>query len=158
MEIKDSGNRREFQGGAVRDMWEGKGRFDLIPMGELACATDDEFFGHITRFMTSADSDDLLRAAKYVAKGNGEISDINVYNSLLKLAKHYENGMRKYGKDNWRKGIPLSSYVDSACRHYCKWRSGWEDEDHLSACLFNLLCGAWTCENKPEYNDYIKED
>ena len=32
--IKDSGNRREFDTGAVRDMSEGKGRCDLLP----ACA------------------------------------------------------------------------------------------------------------------------
>lgn len=31
MEIKDSGNRREFNTGAVRDMAEGKGRMDLLP-------------------------------------------------------------------------------------------------------------------------------
>lgn len=31
-EIKDSGERTEFQTGAVRDMHEGKGRFDLLPM------------------------------------------------------------------------------------------------------------------------------
>jgi hypothetical protein len=30
--IKDSGERREFTCGAVRDMSEGKGRFDLLPM------------------------------------------------------------------------------------------------------------------------------
>lgn len=29
--IKDSGNRREFCTGAVRDMQEGKGRMDLLP-------------------------------------------------------------------------------------------------------------------------------
>lgn len=29
--IKDSGNRREFDTGAVRDMKEGKGRYDLLP-------------------------------------------------------------------------------------------------------------------------------
>lgn len=29
--IKDSGHRREFETGAVRDMQEGKGRYDLIP-------------------------------------------------------------------------------------------------------------------------------
>ena len=34
MEIKDSGERREFETGAVRDMQEGKGRLDLLP----ACA------------------------------------------------------------------------------------------------------------------------
>lgn len=32
-ELKDSGNRREFESGAVRDMQEGKGRMDLIPWG-----------------------------------------------------------------------------------------------------------------------------
>jgi hypothetical protein len=29
--IKDSGTRREFETGAVRDMSEGKGRFDILP-------------------------------------------------------------------------------------------------------------------------------
>lgn len=29
--IKDSGNRREFSTGAVRDIQEGKGRMDLLP-------------------------------------------------------------------------------------------------------------------------------
>ena len=29
--IKDSGNRREFETGAVRDIQEGKGRCDLLP-------------------------------------------------------------------------------------------------------------------------------
>lgn len=33
--IKDSGQRREFETGAVRDMATGKGRFDLIPMEPL---------------------------------------------------------------------------------------------------------------------------
>ena len=34
-EIKDSGNRTEFHTGAVRDMQEGKGRMDLLPMSAL---------------------------------------------------------------------------------------------------------------------------
>ena len=32
MEIKDSGERTQFNSGAVRDMHEGKGRCDLLPM------------------------------------------------------------------------------------------------------------------------------
>ena len=32
IEIKDSGNRRTFDTGVVRDMQTGKGRFDLLPM------------------------------------------------------------------------------------------------------------------------------
>ncbi len=38
MELKDSGKRREFGTGAVRDINEGKGRCDLLPLdvvGEL---------------------------------------------------------------------------------------------------------------------------
>lgn len=31
MKIKDSGTRREFETGAVRDAGSGKGRFDLLP-------------------------------------------------------------------------------------------------------------------------------
>ena len=30
-EIKDSGQRTEFESGALRDMHDGKGRFDLLP-------------------------------------------------------------------------------------------------------------------------------
>ena len=35
MEILDSGNRREFETGAVRDMAEGKGRMDLLPWAAI---------------------------------------------------------------------------------------------------------------------------
>lgn len=35
MELKDSGNRREFSTGAVRDMSEGKGRMDLLPWAAI---------------------------------------------------------------------------------------------------------------------------
>lgn len=33
--IKDSGNRRQFESGAVRDMQEGKGRMDLLPWAAI---------------------------------------------------------------------------------------------------------------------------
>ena len=33
--IKDSGERRQFETGAVRDIQEGKGRMDLLPMCAL---------------------------------------------------------------------------------------------------------------------------
>lgn len=35
MEIKDSGQRREFSTGAKRDMAEGKGRMDLLPWAAI---------------------------------------------------------------------------------------------------------------------------
>ena len=34
--IKDSGNRTEYETGAVRDIQEGKGRCDLMPLDVVA--------------------------------------------------------------------------------------------------------------------------
>ena len=104
--LNDSGERTEFNTGAVRDMHEGKGRFDLLPM----CV-------------------------------------------LLRLARHYENGCKKYGDRNWEKGIPCHSFADSAMRHLVKWLDGWTDEDHLIAAIWNLCGLAWTEEKKPELMD-----
>lgn len=43
-EILDSGNRREFDTGAVRDIQEGKGRCDLMPLDVIAHNMADRAF------------------------------------------------------------------------------------------------------------------
>jgi hypothetical protein len=91
--VKDSGERREFGTGAVRDMSAGKGRYDLI----------SPLF-------------------------------------LKRLAKHFENGAKKYGDRNWEKGIIFSSYIDSAIRHLNNYLEGMRDEDHLAAAVWNISC------------------
>lgn len=109
--IKDSGERTEFNTGAVRDMHEGKGRFDLLP-----------------------------------------------WNAIWEVAKHCENGSKKYGENNVRKGIPAHSFYDSGIRHLMKWFLGWKDEDHLVAAAWNIL---WLLEQRtthPELDDLHKED
>lgn len=106
MEIKDSGERRTFSTGAVRDMVEGKGDMVSIP-----------------------------------------------WESILRLSRHYEAGAKKYERWNFRKGIPVSSFLDSATRHLAKYLCGEDDEDHLSAAAFNIL-GAMLMENTcPEMQD-----
>ena len=59
--------------------------------------------------------------------------------AILRLSKHYENGALKYGRWNYTKGIPVSSFLDSGLRHLFKYLDGWDDEDHLSAAAFNIL-------------------
>lgn len=104
--IKDSGTRREFDTGAVRDMAEGKGDMVSVP-----------------------------------------------WEAILRLSKHYENGSKKYQRWNYRKGIPVSSFIDSALRHLAKYQCGMDDEDHLSAAAFNVL-GAMLMENtRPDMQD-----
>lgn len=104
--IKDSGNRRQFDSGAVRDMEEGKGRCDLLPAA-----------------------------------------------AILRLARHFEAGAKKYGDRNWEKGIPVHSFIDSAIRHLMKYMDGWTDEDHLCAATWNCACAMWTEEKHPELSD-----
>jgi hypothetical protein len=104
--IKDSGHRREFDTGAVRDMAEGKGRCDLLP----ACA-------------------------------------------LLRLARHYEEGAKKYDDRNWEKGIPIHVMIDSGYRHLLKYLDGQTDEDHLAAAAWNILGAMWMEEKRPDLQD-----
>jgi hypothetical protein len=66
--------------------------------------------------------------------------DLLPVNAMFRLAKHFENGAVKYGDSNWLKGIPLSRYLDSLLRHAFKVAGGLEDEDHLSAVIWNACC------------------
>ncbi len=104
--LEDSGDRTNFDTGAVRDMHEGKGRCDLLPPA-----------------------------------------------ALLRLARHFENGAKKYGDRNWELGIPCHSFADSAHRHYLQYMDGATNEDHLMAAIWNLMCLAETEEKHPEMMD-----
>lgn len=64
--------------------------------------------------------------------------------AIRKMAKRFEDGAKKYARNNWMKGIPLSHYQDSAMRHLMQWSEGDESEDHMGAALWNLACAAWT--------------
>ena len=76
---------------------------------------------------------------------------------LLEVAKHFEEGAKKYGENNWQKGIPVKRYIDSGVRHYLKFLHGDKDEPHDRAFCWNIICAIWTCMHKPELNDYAKE-
>jgi len=70
--------------------------------------------------------------------GKGRFDLIPPY-ALKRLAKHYENGAKKYGDRNWEKGQNLSRYLDSAIRHAYAFLGGSRVEDHLAAVAWNAL-------------------
>ena len=72
---------------------------------------------------------------------------LSLSHTLYRLARHFENGAVKYGDDNWRKGLPLRRFLDSAFRHVSKFAAGEDDEDHLIAAIWNLCC---LCETQHE--------
>ena len=156
--IKDSGNRTVFDTGAVRDIQEGKGRCDLMPLdviSDLYMLSDfyeeSEIFHHLHDFMETGDCERLMFV----------LDSFNHYpgwsHMFLDLAKHFEEGAKKYGENNWQKGIPVKRYIDSGVRHYLKFIHGDKDEPHDRAFVWNIICAIWTCKNKPELNDYAKE-
>ena len=156
--IKDSGERRKFETGAVRDIQEGKGRCDLLPLQEVSLLFDGKpetvnilfFVGEFQR------TNNLL----YLVKAIQEFIKIHYGNNstcFLELSQHFEAGAKKYGENNWQKGIPTHCYIDSAVRHFLKFLRDDSDEPHDRAFVWNLLCCIWTCKNKPELNDYTQK-
>lgn len=73
------------------------------------------------------------------AEGKGRM-DLLPFRALMELSKVFEYGAKKYDDNNWRKGLPLSCYVDSASRHLAKWMIGWRDEPHLAQAAWNIMC------------------
>jgi hypothetical protein len=77
----------------------------------------------------------------------------DVYTAFLELAKHYEEGSKKYAERNWEKGINLHCYIDSGVRHYLKYLRGDEDEPHDGAFPWNMFGALWTQKHHPELID-----
>ncbi len=158
-EIKDSGARREFQTGAVRDISEWKGRCDLLPLDVVADLyagqPQSAILGDINAFLRGNDGDHLmnkmflLSALKRFCTWN----DWTLEEMLLEVSVHFEQGAKKYAERNWELGIPLHCYIDSAVRHFLKAARGDTDERHDRAFCWNLLCALWTLEHKPELDN-----
>lgn len=152
-EIKDSGNRRIFSTGAVRDMQEGKGRCDLMPLDVVSHLLDDDpLIFKLHEFMMDSNTEHLVSALRMTSSDENNLPWSNIPSMLLDVAKHFEDGAKKYGENNWRKGIPVNCYIDSAVRHYLKWLRGDNDEPHDRAFAWNILCCIWTASMGKESN------
>ncbi len=165
--LKDSGERRQYGTGAVRDIQEGKGRCDLLPLDVVAELNKSKELMSIHQFKMTGESVHLKEALKefstiYMTMDENErimeyeSSDQNISDMILDVSVHFEDGAVKYGENNWQKGIPVHCYIDSAVRHYLKYIRGDEDEPHERAFVWNLLCCIWTVKHKPELNEYRK--
>lgn len=161
--IVDSGERRQFESGAVRDIQEGKGRCDLLPLdviAEFICATDeekvmrniltdDEVIMEINNFMATGSIRHIYMAVNaFIHRFGGDRMTV-----ILEVAKHFEEGAIKYDERNWEKGIPCHCFVDSGLRHYIKCLRGDTDERHDRAFIWNMFCLIWTLKHNPKMID-----
>lgn len=154
--ILDSGDRTQFESGAVRDMHEGKGRFDVMPLEVISKMIDpdgDTILDCIADFMLKDDTRYLYDALDtFTALYHNQMETL-----LLETAVHFEQGAKKYGPDNWRKSIPVWCYIDSAVRHYMKWLRGDNNERHDRAFCWNLMCCIWEVDYGEEWRKSKEE-
>jgi hypothetical protein len=71
--------------------------------------------------------------------GKGSPSQLPI-DALRGVSRRFEDGSEKYGRNNWRLGQPSSRYIDSIYRHLWDYIEGCEEEDHLSAVIWNAMC------------------
>ena len=165
--IKDSGERREFESGAVRDITEDKGRCDLLPLDVISDLMIRRKYRNILINIENFKRDGIISHLLYALIDFASIEygigfrgqEAEVANMILEVAKHYEEGAKKYKERNWEKGIPVHCYIDSATRHLLKHIRGDKDEHHERAFVWNILGCLWTICHKPELNEYpIREE
>lgn len=151
--ILDSGDRTQFASGAVRDMREGKGKFDVMPLEVLAryLAEDEDdvdmVIWNLNMFLRTRETSYLYDALTYFDEKSWD----NPYTLCLETAIHFEQGAKKYGPDNYRLGIPVECYIDSATRHYIKWLRGDTNEPHHRAVCWNVMCCIWEADHGDDW-------
>lgn len=148
--IKDSGKRTQFETGAMREIDETKGRCDLVYNAGWSMLTKDHFYSFVECFVRSGNRDFVEFAIQYALQ---EMFNNDYNTAYLEVSQHYAEGAKKYSDRNMEKGLPWHSMVDSALRHYTKWRRGDKDEPHARAVIWNLLTLLYMIDNKPELND-----
>lgn len=154
LNLVDSGERTIFDGGAMREIVEGKGRCDLLPLGVInrllsSYFGEEEVLRHIDDYICHGDPESLYCAIyTFIEK-----YCVDPYTAILDLAKHYADGAKKYADRNWEKGLPLHSFIDSGVRHYLKFLRGDTDEPHDRAFMWNIVGAIWTASAHPERID-----
>jgi len=81
----------------------------------------------------------LTGAVRDVKKGKGSF-DLLPPKTIWDLARHFQKGAEKYKARNWELGISISEFIDSGLRHALEFMMGFEDENHLIAAIWNLVC------------------
>ena len=180
----DKNKLEDFGTGAKREDKSGKGRYDLIP-GDVMQDFEDYVEKEFTRcegviksptevdvsssayFNDWQDENNYYKFIVNVTAWNfvripidkDEMTYVEFrkgfYEMRKALAKHYEEGAKVHGVDNWKKGLPIygsergGCFLDSMRRHTDQMLQRKTDEPHAVAALWNAFCAVWTLKHRP---------
>jgi hypothetical protein len=69
---------------------------------------------------------------------------------LRRLAETCAEGARKYGENNWARGIPSSNVINHALAHIANYLDGDRTEDHLAHAAWGLFVAMHNEERRPD--------
>lgn len=124
------------------------------------CSSQIEVFGEIPVEVVNLEMEDT--APKNNSKEGKNRPTIAPLDLVLKYdCAAYEEGIRKYYRESWRKGFKVSDMVDSCIRHIISFYYYGEDYDkdasvkvhNLAAARFCLASILNTLDTKPELDD-----
>lgn len=129
------GERQQWVTGAQRDTDNSKPTFGVIPIWRLELM-QRAWAG--TRTLLKINRDRPGTDTLKIDEENVRLDLIPAY-YIKRLAAWLGLGAKRYGDNNWRKGIPLSRYLESLKRHIAMYEAGDTSEDHLAAMQFNVM-------------------
>lgn len=113
---------------------------------------------------TGARSEFNTGSVREPVNGRGRPELISPY-ALRQLAIWCEKGAEKYSDRNWEKGQTYSRCTGSLLRHMIAWMAGENDEDHLTAIMWNAMAlihfretDRQELDDMPHYDQMLKEE
>ena len=85
------------------------------------------------------------------ADGEDARYDLIPPEALRRLAERLALGSKKYGDNNWKKGIPVGNIVNHLQNHLEKWKlEGCLKDDNLGGLMWGVMALMWYEKHKPE--------
>lgn len=156
IKVDETAPIQTFEGGAIRSSKQEKNRYDLIPgdamalviehmrdIGSCSRISDSDVFGLYEQIYDEnyAETIAILTMMGY---GADDCPALIAFERMQDaLAWHYKYGADIYGENNWKKGIPKSSFISSGIRHTHQFITGETDEPHLISAIWNFYGALW---------------
>lgn len=133
---------------------------------QVVSACSDKCVGCVcskTKPITTQDNSappDMVERNSGAKKADKQKPDLSMvpYEFVAATARAFGYGKMKYGRNNWRKGLELSTLARATVGHVLKWCDGEEHDDesnlcHLDHAAASLAMLIATYATKPELDD-----